>query len=459
MKKTSFLLALLASSVFFMGFISCGSTKSPPKAASPRVILGDEQFDLYGPLLKGKRIALFSNHSGIVGDKIILSDGRVQYGGFSSEGGLDSSLIPFGKDFRGKAVTYGEHILDSLLSHGINVTAIFCPEHGFRGTEDSGSDIVNSLDEKTGVPLLSLYENDATHAPSAQSMASFDTLVVDMQDVGLRYYTYYIGLYHLMDACAKNQKSVVILDRPNPNGFYVDGGILKDECVSGVGKLPVPTVHGLTWGELARMINGQGWLSAGKNSCALTVIPCKNYSHATKYSLIRAPSPNIKDMRSVYLYASTCFFENTIVSVGRGTDFPFEAYGSPCFASLSGADFSFVPKSMPGATNPPFLGETCYGVDLRTKPLEDILTAGCDISYLSDAYQKAKSAGKSKEFWGSPKLRNYYWIDLLSGSTKLREQIESGLSPEKIKAGWQDEIQRFKEMRKPYLLYDEGYSY
>lgn len=456
MKKTAFFLPLVICFALVLIFSAYISAKTTKVAEAPRVILGDEQFDEYEPVLKNKRIALLSNHSGIVGDKITLSDGTVQYGGFSNNDGTDSSLIPFGKDSQGNDVTYGEHILDSLLAHGINVTAIFCPEHGFRGTEDAGANIANGVDEKTGVPLLSLYENDTTHSPSAQSMATFDTLLVDMQDVGLRYYTYYISLYYLMDACAKNQKSVVILDRPNPNGFYVDGEILKDECISAVGRLPIPTVHGLTWGELARMINGEGWLTAGKNSCNLTVIPCRNYTHGTKYSLIRAPSPNIKDMRAVYLYASTCFFENTIVSVGRGTYFPFEAYGSPFFASVTGADFSFVPKSIPGATNPPFLGETCYGTDLRTRPLKEILSGGCDVSYLSDAYQKAKSVGKDADFWGKVMVQNFYWIDLLSGSPKLREQITAGVPADKIKAGWQSDINRFKELRKPYLLYDEA---
>lgn len=455
MKKNLIVLTLLISSACASIFTSCHATKVAGAGTTTRVILGDEQFGEYESLLKNKRVALFSNHSGIVGDKITLSDGTVQYGGFQNSSSADSSLIPFGKDSQGNAVSYGEHILDSLLSHGINVTAIFCPEHGFRGTEDAGSHIASSVDEKTGVPILSLYENSSTHSPGEKSMASFDTLLVDMQDVGLRYYTYYIALYYLMDACAKNQKAVVILDRPNPNGFYVDGEILKNEYLSGVGRLPIPTVHGMTFGELARMINGEGWLTAGKNACNLTVIPCKNYTHQTKYALIRAPSPNIKDMRAVYLYASTCFFENTIVSVGRGTSFPFEAYGSPFFDSLSEADFNFVPQSISGATNPPFLGQTCYGVDLRTKPLEEIWENGCDVSYLSDAYQKAKSIGKDADFWGNARENGKYWIDLLSGSANLREQITAGVSAEKIKANWQKDISKFKAQRKPYLLYDE----
>lgn len=455
-KQTSYLLIFILSCfVVLLALAACSSVKKTGDASKSRVILGDEQFEQYEQFLKGKKVALFSNHSGIVGDKIMLSDGTVQYGGFASSGKRDLSCIPFGKDLSDKAVSYGEHVLDLLISRGINVTAIFCPEHGFRGTEDAGAGIANSVDEKTGIPIRSLYEDDTNHKINPKNMQLFDTLVVDIQDVGLRYYTYYITLYYLMDECAKNQKKVVILDRPNPNGFYVDGQILRDEFKSGVGQLPIPTVHGMTLGELARMMNGEGWLSAGINSCSLTVIPCKNYTHQTKYALVRAPSPNIKDMRAVYLYASTCFFENTIVSIGRGTDFPFEAYGSPFFASVDGADFSFVPKSISGALNPPFLGEACYGIDLRSKPLEEIFAAGCDISYLFDAYQKAKSAGKESEFWGKVRLKNYCWIDLLSGSAELREQISSGVPVENIKKSWQSDITNFKNLRKTYLLYEE----
>ena len=450
---TSLLLFLfLSASLFF----SCTST------AARRVVLGNEQTESYLPILKGKRIALFSNHTGIVGDKIILADGSVHYGGNDLYGKGDAgSLIHFGMDEKGRAISYGEHILDALLEKGVNVTAIFCPEHGFRGTEDAGAHIANSIDEKTGVPILSLYENDSTHAPSAESMSKFDTLVVDMQDVGLRYYTYYIALYYLMDACASQGKSVVIFDRPNPNGFYVDGGLLQSEYESGVGRLPLPTVHGMTWGELARMINGEGWLTTGKNSCDVTVIPCKNYTHSTHYALIRAPSPNIKDMRSVYLYASTCYFENTIVSVGRGTNFSFEVYGSPYFDGIAGNTFQFTPQSIPGATNPPFLGKTCYGNDLRTKPIETIWKEKSNLSYLINAWKDAKTvlaeknqAERSAAFWGRFS-DGRYWIDLLSGSEKLREKIEAGSSAEEIKETWVSDIAQFKKQRKPYLLYKE----
>ena len=405
------------------------------------VIIGNAQFDKYIPLLAGKRTALFSNHTGIVGDK-------------TSENAPHDLDTHFGIDESGQPITYGEHVLDAMLERGVNVVAIFCPEHGFRGTEDAGAEIDDSVDEKTGIPILSLYAT-GTHSPSEEDMAKFDVLVVDMQDVGLRYYTYYLSMYYLMDACASHNKEVIILDRPNPNGFYVDGGLLREGYESGVGRLPLPIVHGMTFGELARMINGEGWLSAGKDSCKLTVIPCRNYTHQTKYSLIRNPSPNIKSMRAVYLYASTCFFENTKISVGRGTEFPFEAYGSPYLAGVEGFDFTFTPHSMAGALEPPFTDETCYGDNLRGVPIDEIWEAGINPGYLIRAYNAYMSTSPQESFWGNPNSNGHYWIDLLSGSDELRNMIDSGKSAEEIKASWQDDIEAFKTQRKPYLLYEE----
>ena len=408
------------------------------------VILGDEQFDEYLPLLEGKRVAIFSNQTGIVGDETSIS-------GKELEEGYD--LIQLGFDGDGNEITYGQHILDALVERDVNVTAIFSPEHGFRGTEDAGASIDDSVDPKTGVPILSLYHED-THYPSAESMEAFDTLVVDMQDVGLRYYTYYIALYYLMDACAEYDKEMIILDRPNPNGFYVDGPILKDEYKSNVGQLPIPIVYGMTWGELSQMINGEGWLNAGKDACNLKVIPCKNYTHSTKTNLIRKPSPNIKDMRAVYLYASTCFFENTYVSVGRGTNMPFEIYGSPLL-SEDEFDYSFTPVSMEGATSPPFMDETCYGRNLQGIPLEEIWENGINLEYLIDAYNGFQELHPDMDFVDNSKVGDRYWIDNLSGSDDLRNQIIAGKTAEEIKASWQDEINAFKEQRKPYLLYEE----
>ena len=417
---------------------------------APEVILGDEQFGEYLPLLEGKRIALFTNHTGIVGDK---------NSGLGAIDSADPTLIPFGTNAAGEEITYGEHILDALLERDVDVTAVFSPEHGFRGTEDAGADVENSVDEKTGVPILSLYSGNS-HYPSQADMDRFDTLVVDIQDVGLRYYTYYISMFYLMDACAANGKEVIILDRPNPNGFYVDGPILKDEYKSGVGMLPIPVVHGMTLGELAQMINTEGWLEAGVNACDLHVIPCRNYNHRVKTSLICRPSPNLKDMRAVYLYASTCFFEKTAVSVGRGTDFPFEVYGSPyldedTFHPAQGTvPFTFMPQSMSGAQNPPFEGEECVGADLRDIPISEVWDNGINLSYLIDAYNSVKNATPEVGFWGKPS-GGQYWIDTLSGGSELRTMIEAGKTAEEIKASWQEDIESFKEQRKPYLLYEE----
>ena len=407
------------------------------------VIFGDEQFDKYIPMLEGKRVSLFSNHTGIVGDK--------NSGTFRT--GTDPCSIPFGTGADGEEIIYGEHILDALIERDVNVTAVFCPEHGFRGTEDAGAGVDDSVDDKTGVPILSLYSGGG-HSLSREAMDRFDILVADMQDVGLRYYTYYISLYYLMDACAADGKEVLILDRPNPNGFYVDGPILEEEYKSGVGILPIPVVYGMTWGELAQMINGEGWLEAGQDACDLTVIPCRNYTHQTKTSLIRRPSPNLKDMRAVYLYASTCFFENTAVSVGRGTDHPFEIYGSPYLEEVDGFDFSFTPRSMEGASNPPFKGETCYGVDLREIPIGEIEGAGINLDYLIEAYNAVSEAAPDVDFWGRPD-GGKYWIDKLSGSSLLRTMIEEGRSAKEIKDTWQEDLEAFKERRRPYLLYKE----
>lgn len=314
------------------------------------IILGDEQTTEYFPLLKGKRIAIFSNHTGMIGDK---------------------------------------HLLDVLLENEFNVVAIFSPEHGFRGNADAGEHVSSSVDEKTGVPILSLYDGKLGK-PSKESMNKFDILVVDIQDVGLRYYTYYASMCRLMDACAEYGRNMLILDRPNPNGHYVDGPLLDMKYKSGVGWLPIPVVHGMTLGELALMVNGEGWLPEGR-TCNLTVIPCKNYTHQTMYRLPIPPSPNLPNMKSIYLYPSTCYFEATPVSLGRGTDKPFQIYGHP---DMKGYDFSFTPRSVPGAKNPPQLDKLCHGVDLSNLTDEEIWKRGIDLSYLIDAYRNLNIGDK-----------------------------------------------------------------
>ena len=413
---------------------------------SKRVVLGDERFEEYQPLLQGKRVAVFSNQTGIVGDKVTgskLADALAEYGGCFPRKRVDEiSLIPFTEpSVPGGKIEYGQHIVDALIEKGVDVKAIFSPEHGFRGNADAGEHVSSSVDEKTGVEILSLYEK-GSRIPSKEKTDKFDVLVIDIQDVGLRYYTYYITMHHLMEACARDGKQVVILDRPNPNGFYVDGPVLDMKFKSGVGWLPITTVHGMTLGELALMINGEKWLENG--TCDLTVVPCLNYTHNTRYSLILPPSPNIKDMRAVYLYSSTCYFEGTVVSLGRGTQFPFETYGHP---AMTGYSFSFVPLSIPGAKSPQFLDEECHGVDLRRKPLRDIWAEKINLEYVIDAYRNLNMGDK---FFGK---NNFF--ELLAGVDWFRSMIENGSSAAGISARWASDVENFKSRRAPYLLYPE----
>ncbi len=369
-----------------------------------RVIPGDERTDLYFPLLEGRRIALFSNHTGMVGDK---------------------------------------HLLDILLENDLDVTAIFSPEHGFRGQADAGEHVSNSVDAQTGVPILSLYDG-REQRPSRESMQKFDVLLVDIQDVGLRYYTYYITLCRLMDACAEHGKPVILLDRPNPNGHYVDGPVLDMKHKSGVGWLPIPVVHGMTLGELARMVNGEGWLPQGRK-CRLTVVPCLNYTHATPYRLPIAPSPNLPNMTAIYLYPSLCYFEGTVVSVGRGTDKPFQVYGHPGLKA-DRYPYTFTPRSLPGAKNPPLKGKLCHGEDLSSLDEETLRQKGIDLTYLIDAYHALKPTGA--RFFNS-------LFEKLIGVDYVRRMIVEGKNADTIRAMWQDDVKRFKQQRKPYLLYEE----
>ena len=454
------------------------------ETASEAVVYGDERADLYLPLLEGKRTAVFSNQTGIVGNAIIEEDPAESAAedlptdtginaesesdkGEDMEGGDDrgdsraaadsaqaEGLVPFGQNADGTPMEYGEHILDALIRQGVDVTVAFSPEHGFRGTEDAGAQVESYTDEKTGVPVVSLYGSGSMY-PSDADLDRFDTLVVDIQDVGLRFYTYYISMYYLMDACAGAGKEVVILDRPNPNGFYVDGPILQDGFYSGVGMLPIPVVHGMTLGELAQMINGEGWLPAGKDACSLTVVPCDHYRHDILTGLVTCPSPNLKDMRAVYLYPSTCLFEKTACSVGRGTAHPFEIFGSPWLQGTEGYDFTFTPEDMEGAHSPAFQGQTCYGKDLREIPLAQILDEHFNLDYVIETRNIMKIQNPGISFFGSPDGDGHYWIDYLCGTDRVRLMIEEGRSAEEISASWQEDVEAFKAQRRPYLLYEE----
>ena len=368
-------------------------------ANAKRVITGDERTELYFHLLEGKRIALYSNHTGLAN---------------------------------------GKHIVDILKENKFDVTTILSPEHGFRGTADAGERVGDSVDEKTNIPIISMYKFGREGIDSTTA-ARFDILVVDIQDVGLRFYTYYITMWRLMDSCAKYGKLVIVLDRPNPNGFYVDGPILDMKYRSGVGWLPIPIVHGMTLGELALMINGEGWLT-DKRKCELTVIPCKNYKHSTLYELPIPPSPNLPNIQSIYLYPSTCFFEGTVMSLGRGTSLPFQVYGHPDY---KGSNYSFTPQSISGAKNPPLLGKKCYGVDLSDTDDKYIRKQGIDLSYVIDAYKNLNIGSK---FFTS-------FFDLLAGCSYVREMIEQGCDADEIKARWQDDVTKFKKQRAPYLIY------
>lgn len=371
------------------------------RAQEERIVPGDEQTSEYFPLLKGKRIALFTNHTGMVGDK---------------------------------------HLLDLLVENRFNVTAIFSPEHGFRGNADAGEHVSGSVDRKTGVPILSLYDGKPGK-PSEASMRKFDLLVVDIQDVGLRFYTYYASMCRLMDACAEHHLPMLILDRPNPNGHYVDGPILDMKYKSSVGWLPIPVVHGMTLGELARMVNGERWLPQGR-TCDVTIIPCLNYTHRSFYRLPIPPSPNLPDMKSVYLYPSTCYFEATPVSLGRGTDRPFQVYGHP---DMKGCSYSFTPRSRPGAKNPPQQNKLCHGVDLGHLSEEEIRERGIDLSYLIDAYRNLNM--------GDRFFRPFF--ERLIGRDYVRRMIEEGKSADEIKACWKEDVERFKVQRRQYLIYEE----
>ena len=336
------------------------------------------------------------------------------------------------------------HVLDIMIENGLKVTTIFSPEHGFRGTADAGEHVSSSVDEKTGIPIASLYDGKR-QMPSDETMEKFDVIVTDIQDVGLRFYTYYVTMVNLMDAAAAYGKEFVVFDRPNPNIMTVDGPILDMKLKSGVGRLPIPTVYGMTMGELAQMVNGEGWLKEGKK-VPLTVIPCENYTRQTRYVLPIAPSPNLPNMLSIYLYPSTCYFEGTTVSLGRGTDWPFQVYGHP---DMTNRSFNFTPESRPGAKTPPQLDKLCHGVDLHNMDAEAAIAQGINLEYVIDAYRDLTAQGK--QFY----LKNNFF-NLLMGRTEIREMIEQGKSAADIKATWADDVARFKQQRAPYLIYPEN---
>ena len=333
------------------------------------------------------------------------------------------------------------HLVDTLISIGTEVVKVFSPEHGFRGKVQAGEKINSSKDQKTGLPIVSLYGKNKK--PSLEQLHDVDVVIFDIQDVGVRFYTYISTMHYVMEACAEQSKQIIILDRPNPNGFYVDGPTLKEGYTSFVGMHPIPVVHGLTIGELAKMIKEEQWINKA-SMLSLTVVPCKNYDHSDLYELPVAPSPNLPNMASVYLYPSLCFFEGTQVSIGRGTDMPFQVIGAPY---MDPSLFNFTPAPNEGSKKPKFDGKQCFGYNLKSFGENDIKELkGLYLHWLHAFY---KLSDKSIFF------NKNNFIDLLYGSDELRNLIESGAKVAEITRSWKSDITEFKQLRKKYLLYPD----
>lgn len=335
------------------------------------------------------------------------------------------------------------HLVDALLAEGIAVERIFAPEHGFRGEADAGEKVKDGMDLTTGLPIISLYGNHKK--PTVEDLDDLDAVIFDIQDVGVRFYTYISTLHYLMEACAEFGVKVIVLDRPNPHGHLVDGNILDQNFSSFVGMHPVPVLHGMTVGEYAQMINGEGWLAEGL-LCDLTVIACENYTHKDTYSLPVKPSPNLPDDRAIECYPSTCFFEGTVISEGRGTSTPFQVFGAPSIDPAL-TTHAFTPESMPGAKYPKFENQKCYGFDISGVPNDFEERKGLNLDYLISMYNLYP---EKDQFF----LANGFF-DKLAGGTELREAIVSGMTAESIKASWADELADFKSIRSKYLLYPD----
>ena len=330
-------------------------------------------------------------------------------------------------------VNHKTHLIDTLLSLEVNITKVFAPEHGFRGDADAGESVADQKDLKTGLPILSLYGSNKK--PSEESLEGINIMLFDLQDVGVRFYTYLSTLHYVMEACAENGIPLIILDRPNPNAHYTDGPILEEDCKSFVGMHPVPIVSGMTIGEYAKMINGEGWLSDGIQ-CDLRVVPLKNYTHQTTYEIPLRPSPNLPNAHSIALYPSLCLLEPTVISVGRGTEMQFQIYGHP---QLSETNFSFTPRPNYGSKNPKLKDQLCHGVDLRNfeRPKK------IELQWLIQAHRDFPD----KEHFFK---KGFYRI---AGNKKLQKQLAQGMNEQQIRKTWEKDLEKFKKTRKKYLIY------
>lgn len=393
----------LIKRVVFLLLLSCVGFANAQNEEKGDLVIGAERFDKLKTLLEDKRIGLVVNQTSILNNEIQT------------------------------------HLLDALVENGFQVKVVFAPEHGFRGIADAGEIVKDSKDIKTGIPIVSIYGKQK--APTAEQMANIDAVVFDIQDVGARFYTYISTMHYVMEACAENDKELIVLDRPNPND-YIDGPIRQPGFRSFVGVDPIPLLHGLTVGELASMINGEGWLKTGENSCKLEVVTMLNWKHGDPYWLPVKPSPNLPNDQAVRLYPSLCFFEATSFSVGRGTYHPFQVIGYP---DKKFGDFSFTPTSLPGFdTHPIQKDKVCYGINLQEYPFEGGLT----LKFVLYFYDKC---GKNASFFFS----RAKWFDLLAGTDQLRKQIIAGMNEEEIRETWKEDLDNYKEMRKKYLLYEE----
>lgn len=384
------------------------NTNQQSAAAVAPLVTGAEQTGKYLSLLQGKRIGILGNPTSVIGTK---------------------------------------HLVDSLKSLGVNIIKVFGPEHGFRGNASAGVTVHDEKDSATGIPIISLY--GAKRKPSAKDLADVDMMIFDIQDVGCRFYTYINVLADIMEACAENQKPLLILDRPNPNGYFVDGPVLDMTLKSGIGKFPIPITHGMTIGEFARMINGEGWLP-NQLKCDISVIPVANYTHDTYYVLPVKPSPNLNTQQSIMLYPSTCIFEGTILNHGRGTHYPFTVLGAP---KLKGKyQFSFTPVSIKGMSETPLhMNEVCYGMDLRNYDIGILLKEKkINIQWIKELYDAYPEKEKFFDYRQSKEIGN---VDFRTGDSRFKEQIQKGVPEAEIRKSWEPGLSQYKEMRKKYLIY------
>jgi len=393
----------------FILFVSMGSADTyhaVPKKGS--IVTGADQTEKYLSYLKGKRIGILTNQTGIIGHK---------------------------------------HMVDSLQKLGINIVKVFGPEHGFRGNASAGAKVADETDSATGIRIISLYGGKSK--ATAADLADVDLMIYDLQDVGCRFYTNINALARMMESCAENNKELLILDRPNPNGYFVDGPVLDMKLKSGIGMFPIPITHGLTVGEFAQMLNGEGWLK-DKEKCNIKIITVANYSHDMPYTLPVNPSPNLNSPASILLYPSLCWFEGTVISQGRGTYFPFAVLGNP---ELKGQyDFSFTPTGIKGmAETPLHMNQVCYGLDLRNYDMNKLRKSKqVNIQWMIDMYNAYPFKEKFFDYKQSKEMGN---VDFRTGDSHFKEQIIAGVPEAEIRKSWEPALSQYKEMRKKYLLY------